>query len=137
MQTGHAPTDGAQSISKPALLGLCTAIVVGVGLPLLQPHTLHPSMIIHSVIHLASLSIAVFLGVVSVMAYSKVGGMRMLFMMLGFISLAGVEVVYLADSTGLFVGGLQSISPVDIELPHVILLAMLCMFGLGVLKVNK
>jgi hypothetical protein len=29
------------------------------------------------------------------------------------------------------------ISTLGIELPHVILLAMLAMFGLGVLKVNK
>jgi hypothetical protein len=72
---------------------------------------------------------------VSVIAYRRATGARLLFMALGFIALAAVEFLYLLDSTG--VVSMFDLSTLGIELPHVILLAMLAMFGLGVLKVNK
>ena len=137
MQTNRGEANGRQALSKPVLLGLTTAIVVGALMPLIAPHLSHPSMIYHSALHVASLSIAVFLSVVSMTAYSRAGGARLMFMMLGFIALAAVEVVYLLDSTGFFVGMLLPLAVLDIELPHIILLVMLCMFGLGVLKVNN
>jgi len=124
-----------EPISKPILLGLITAIVIGIVAPIIMPHVSHPTMIYHIVLHIASLTIAVFLSIVSVIAYRRSTGIRLLFMSLGFIALATVEFLYLLDSTG--VVSALDMSTLDIELPHVILLAMLAMFGLGVLKVNK
>ena len=124
-----------ESVSKPILLGLITAIVIGIVAPIIMPHISHPSMIYHIMLHIASLTIAVFLSIVSVLAYMRATGSRLLFMSLGFIALAAVEFLYLLDSTG--VVSVFDISTLGIELPHIILLAMLAMFGLGVLKVNK
>lgn len=124
-----------ESVSKPIMLGLITAIVIGIVAPIIMPHIAHPQMIYHIILHIASLTIAVFLSIVSVLAYRRATGARLLFMMLGFIALATVEFMYLLDATG--VVSALDISGLDIELPHVILLAMLAMFGLGVLKVNK
>jgi hypothetical protein len=124
-----------ESLSKPIMLGLITAIVIGIAAPIIMPHIAHPQMIYHIILHIASLTIAVFLSIVSVLAYKKVTGARLLFMALGFIALAAVEFMYLLDSTG--VVSMFDVSTLGIELPHVILLAMLAMFGLGVLKVNK
>jgi hypothetical protein len=56
-------------------------------------------------------------------------------MTLGFIALATVEFLYLLDATALV--SVFNMSTLGIELPHIILLAMLTMFGLGVLKVNR
>jgi hypothetical protein len=56
-------------------------------------------------------------------------------MTLGFMGLAFVEFLYLLDASALV--STTDISALNIELPHVILLGMLAMFGLGVLKVNK
>ncbi len=123
------------SLSKPILLGLVTAIVIGVAAPLITPHLAHPSMIYHVTLHIASLTIAVFLSVVSFFAYRRGTGARLLLMMMGFMSLALVESLYLLDASGTV--SLFDLSALNIELPHVILLAMLVMFGLGVLKVNK
>ena len=92
-------------------------------------------MIYHIILHTASLTIAVFLSIVSILAYRRSTGARLLFMMLGFMALATVEFLYLLDATGMV--SVFDISTLGIELPHVILLAMLAMFGLGVLKVNK
>lgn len=124
-----------ESASKPILLGLITALVIGVVAPLIIPHLAHPSMIYHIILHIASLTIAVFLSIVSVLAYSRSTGARLLFMTLGFMALATVEFLYLLNSAGIV--NVFDFATLGIELPHVILLVMLAMFGLGVLKVNK
>lgn len=124
-----------ESASKPVLLGLITALVIGVVAPLIIPHLAHPSMIYHIILHIASLTIAVFLSIVSVLAYSRSTGARLLFMTLGFMALATVEFLYLLNSAGMV--NVFDFATLGIELPHVILLVMLAMFGLGVLKVNK
>lgn len=134
MQTGRGePVQ--ESVSKPILLALITALVIGVVAPLIMPHITHPSMIYHIMLHIASLTIAIFISIVSVVAYRRSSGARMLFMMLGFMALATVEFLYLLDATAMV--NVFDVSTLGIELPHVILLAMLAMFGLGVLKVNK
>ena len=123
------------SVSKPILLGLVTALVIGVVAPLVTPHATHPAMIFHITLHIASLTIAVFLSIVSFLAYKRNISSRLLFMALGFTTLAAVEFVYLLDATGTLL--MFDIPEINAEIPHVILLVMLTMFGLGVLKVNK
>lgn len=123
------------SLSKPIMLGLIAAIVIGVVAPIVMPHLVHPSMIYHVTLHIASLTIAVFLSIVSLLAYARSAGTRLLFMTMGFLALASVEFLYLLDASAII--SMFDISALDIELPHVILLGMLAMFGLGVLRVNK
>jgi hypothetical protein len=136
MQKGWGRAAVQESISKPILLGLITALVVGVVAPLVIPHVAHPSMIYHILLHMAGLTIAIFLSIVSVIAYSRNTTTRMLLMAVGFMSLALVEFFYLLQAGGIVIG--QVIIPaVNIELSHIILLIMVSLFGLGVLKVNK
>lgn len=136
MQKGWGRAAVQESISKPILLGLITALVVGVVAPLVIPHVAHPSMIYHILLHMAGLTIAIFLSIVSVLAYSRNTTTRMLLMAVGFMSLALVEFFYLLQAGGIVIG--QVIIPaVNIELSHIILLIMVGLFGLGVLKVNK
>ncbi len=136
MQKGWGPGSLLQSISKPLLLGLITAVVVGLVAPFVIPHVAHPSMIYHILLHIAGLTIAIFLGVVSLLAYSRNTTTRMLLMAVGFMSLALVEFFYLLQAGGIEVE--QFVIPaVNIELSHMILLIMVSLFGLGVLKVNK
>lgn len=125
-----------ESISKPVLLGLITALVVGVVAPLVIPHVAHPSMIYHILLHMAGLTIAIFLSIVSVLAYSRNTTTRMLLMAVGFMSLALVEFFYLLQAGGIAIGQI-TIPAVNIELSHIILLIMVSLFGLGVLKVKK
>jgi hypothetical protein len=125
-----------ESISKPILLGLTTALVIGIVAPFVIPHATHPSMIYHILLHMASLTIAVFLGIVSFLAYSRNTTTRMLLMAVGFMALASVEFFYLLEAEGIELVQF-TIPAVNIELSHVVLLLMLTLFGLGVLKVNK
>jgi hypothetical protein len=136
MQKGWGRATVQESISKPILFGLITAIVVGVVAPLVIPHATHPSMIYHILLHMAGLTIAIFLSSVSFLAYSRNTTTRLLLMAVGFITLALVEFFYLLQAGGIVVG--QVIIPAaNIELSHIILLIMVSLFALGVLKVNK
>ena len=136
MQKGWGLGPAQESISKPVLLGLITALVVGVVAPFVIPHATHPSMIYHIVLHMAGLTIAIFLSTVSFLAYSRNKTTRMLLMAVGFMTLALVEFFYLLQAGGIVVG--QVIIPVaNIELSHIILLIMVSLFALGVLKVNR
>jgi hypothetical protein len=136
MQKGWGLGPIQESISKPVLLGLITALVVGAVAPLVIPHVAHPSMIYHILLHMAGLTIAIFLSIVSILAYSRNTTARMLLMAVGFLTLALVELFYLLQAGGV-VRGQVIIPAVNIELSHIILLIMVSLFALGVLKVNK
>jgi hypothetical protein len=58
----------------------------------------------------------------------------MLFMALGFVTLAIVEAIMLLTSTGNLTNII--LPSVNIELPHIVLLIVLTLFGLGLLKAN-
>ena len=122
--------------SKPKLLIVISAIVVAVlCLPVILPHLNHPTMIYHIVIHVISFIVSVFLGAISAAAYRRTCSTRILFMFFGFLSLSVVELIFLFDATG-DVGEI-ALPLIHIELPHIILLVMVALFGIGVLKVNK
>ncbi|HZB80876.1 MAG TPA: hypothetical protein VE264_06345 [Nitrososphaera sp.] len=136
MQKGRGRPSVLETISKPVLLGLITIVVTGVASPFLLSHITHPSMIYHILLHMAGLTIAIFLSIVSVLAYSRGKTTRMLLMAVGFMSLSLVEFFYLLQAGGVVIA--QVVIPaVNIELSHIILLIMVSLFGLGVLKVNK
>jgi hypothetical protein len=136
MQKGRSRVPAKESISKPVLLALVTALVLGVVAPFVIPHATHPSMIYHIILHTAGLAIAIFLSLVSFLAYSRNTTTRMLLMAVGFMTLVVVEFFYLLQAGGIAV--VQFVIPaVNIELSHIILLVMVSLFGLGVLKVNR
>lgn len=121
---------------KPKLFIVVSFIVVSVlAIPLIIPYTSHPQHIYHIILHIVSLILAIFLCIVSFSSYFRNGGSRLLFMSLGFISLIVVEVLFLFYAAR----GIQDIliPVVNIELPHIILLAMLALFGIGIVKVNS
>jgi hypothetical protein len=136
MQKGRKYESIQQSISKSMLLGLVTALVVAVLAPILILHVAHPSMIFHVVLHMGGLTIAIFLGIVSLRAYSRNTTARMLLMTVGFLTLASAEFLHLLQA-GVIMRGQVMIPIVNVELSHVILLIVVSLFGLGVLKVNK
>lgn len=122
--------------SKAKLLIAISVIAVAVlSIPVIVPHINHPSMIYHIVLHIVSLVVAVFLTTISVVAYRRSGSSRVLFMFFGFLALTTVELIYLFNATDDI--GEVALPFVQIELPHIILLLMLTLFGVGVVKVNK
>jgi hypothetical protein len=136
MQKGRGHTSVLETISKPVLLGLITIVMTGVASPFLLSHVTHPSMIFHILLHMAGLTIAIFLSIVSFLAYSRKTTTRMLLMAAGFMALTVVELLYLFQAGGIYVGQF-TIPLANIELSHMVLLIMVSLFGFGVLKVNK
>jgi hypothetical protein len=120
---------------KPKLFILVSVVVVSVlAIPLIIPYLNHPQHIYHIVLHIVSLILSIFLCIVSFSSYFRNGGSRLLFMSLGFFSLVVVEILFLFYAAR----GIQDIMipMVNIELPHIILFAMLALFGIGIVKVN-
>ena len=114
---------------------IAVALIAILTIPVIIPHINHTGIIYHVSLHVGSVIIAVFLTVVSVIAYRRNRSGRLLFMMGGFGVLAFVEFLYLFYATVNIEAVLIPI--VDIELSHIILLVMLTLFGIGVLKVNR
>jgi hypothetical protein len=136
MQKGRGHTSVLETIRKPVLLGIITIVVTGVASPFLFSHVTHPSMIFHILLHMAGLTVSIFLSTVSLLAYSRNTTTRMFLMAAGFVTLAAVELLYLLQAGGIYVG--QFTIPIaNIEVSHMVLLMVVSLFGLGVLKVNK
>jgi hypothetical protein len=134
MQTARASLCNITS-SKPKLLAVVAAGVLSVmAMPVILPHISDTSMIYHLLLHVISLIIAIFLGLVSILAYLRNGRSRLLFMMFGFLLLSIIEATYLFDVTSKIEDIVIPI--VDIELSHVIFLVMLTLFGIGIFRVN-
>lgn len=118
---------------KPKLLALIASVVTSVlSIPVLLPHISHTDMIYHIIIHLASLIIAQFLAIVSLMAYNRTRNTRIFFMTLGFMTLVAVEYLYMFYATENIYG--VFIPTVNIELSHIILLVMVTFFGVSFIK---
>ena len=123
-----------RSYSK--LLAIIALVLIAIlAIPVIIPHLNHTGVIYHISLHVGSVIIAVFLTVVSVIAYRRNGSGRLLFMMGGFAVLAFVEFLYLFYATFNIEAVLIPI--IDVDLSHIILLVMLTLFGIGVLKVNR
>ena len=121
---------------KPKLFILVSVIVISaLAFPLIIQHISHPQYIYHIILHIASLILSIILFIVSISSYCRNGGSRLLFMSLGFASLVVVEILFLFYAAR----GIQDIivPGVNIELPHIILFAMLALFGIGIVKVNS
>ena len=132
MQNRGGIGNRGKSLSKPILLGITTAVIVGIITPLVIPHIYHPSMIYHIILHFGGMTIATFLSLISILAYRRVRGTRILLMTIGFLALSTVEILYFLDAMDIL--PVAHLPIANIELPHVILLVMLAMFGVGVLK---
>ncbi len=122
--------------SKPKLLLVIAGGVLAVlFVPVILPNITDTSVIYHLLLHVASVIIAIFLGVVSILAFLRNGKQRLLFMTFGFLSLSIIEVIYLIHSTA---NTQDLVIPiVDIELSHLIFLIMLTFFGIGIFTASK
>ncbi|MGC2570767.1 MAG: hypothetical protein WA364_04575 [Candidatus Nitrosopolaris sp.] len=121
--------------SRPKLFAIITVVITAIiTVPVVLPHIADTSMF-HILLHVVSVIIAIFLGVVSILAYLRNGSSRLLFMMFAFVSLSIIEAIYLfnvsSDREDIVIPG------VDIEVSHVIFLVTLTLFGIGIFRVSK
>jgi hypothetical protein len=135
MQTVKASINEIASSKAKLLAVVAAAVLVVMAVPVILPHITDTSMIYHLLLHVISLIVAIFLGLVSILAYLRNGRSRLLFMMFGFLLLSIIEALYLFDVTSKIEDLVIPI--VDIELSHVFFLVMLTLFGIGIFRINK
>ena len=122
--------------SRPRLLGIITIVIIAImAVPVILPHVTDISTIYHILLHLASIIIAIFLGVVSILAYLRNRSSRLLFMMFAFVSLSIIEAMYLLDVCSNIEDVI--IPGVGIEVSHVIFLITLTLFGVSIFRVSN
>jgi hypothetical protein len=123
-------------VSKPKLFLIISVLTIAVLLPsAILPYINHPVFVYRISLHVASIILSVFLIVVSILTYRRTGSIKILYTSIAFLSLLVVESIFLLQI-------IDSSSRIMIpmayrELPHILLLAMLALFGLGVLRVEK
>jgi hypothetical protein len=122
--------------NKAKLLLLISGLVVAIFLPAaILPRINHPFLVYRTSIHLASIAISVFLIVVSILTYRRTGSVKILYTSVAFLSLLVVEMIFLLQIVD---GSNRIMIPLAYsELPHIFLLTMLALFGIGVLRVEK
>lgn len=119
--------------SKPTLLSLIVFTVIGVlTVPIILPHIFHGSHFFHIVLHLAGTIIAIFLTIVTAIAYSKIKTKRLLLTMIAFSVFIAAESLSLIDATWPFTFYLKEISLVEIS--HMFIISMLGIFTLAVFR---
>jgi hypothetical protein len=122
--------------SRPKLFAIIAVVITAIiTVPVILPHVTDTSMIYHILLHVASIIIAIFLGVVSIVAYLRNRSSRLLFMTFAFVSLSIIEAIYLFDVNSN--KGEIVIPGVDIEASHVIFLVTLTLFSIGIFRVSK
>ena len=123
-------------VSKPKLFLIISALTTAVLLPVaILPHINHPFFVYRISLHMASIIISVFLIVVSILTYRRTGSIKILYTSIAFLSLLVVELIFLLQ---IMPGTSTIMIPMAYrELPHILLLVMLALFGLGVLRVEK
>jgi hypothetical protein len=122
--------------SKPKLFLIITTLTTAVLLPAaILSHIIHPYFVYRISIHIASIIISLFLIVVSIFTYNRTGSIKILYTSVAFLSLMVVELIFLLQ---IIDGSSRIMIPMAyMELPHILLLSMLALFGIGVLKVEK
>ena len=122
--------------NKVKLLLIISGFIVGVFLPTaILPQINHPFFVYRISLHLASIAISIFLIVVSFLTYRRTRSIKILYTSVAFLSLLVVELIFLLQIVD---GSHRIMIPIVYsELPHIFLLTMLALFGIGVLRVEK
>lgn len=119
--------------SKSNLFTIVLAAVIGLlAIPVIIPHVLHGYHMIHIAIHVAGLTLSVFLSILAIMAYKSFKTKKMLFSLLAFSVFVAAEIVTLIDATwpAIYDLGYMTLS----EVGHVLLLVTLGMLSIGVFR---
>ncbi|HMK32950.1 MAG TPA: hypothetical protein VK431_04930 [Nitrosopumilaceae archaeon] len=119
--------------NKSTLLSIAIFSVVGIlAIPVILPHITHEFQVFHILLHLSGISIALFLTIISAVAYSKSRTRRLLFTMLAFSIFVAAESFSVIDAAWQYTYYFGSLSAG--ELGHILMISTLGMFTLGVFR---
>ena len=119
--------------NKSTLFSIITFTVIGVlAVPIILPHIFHGTHIFHIVLHLAGTIIAVFLTIITAIAYNKIKTKRLRLTMIAFSFFITAELLSLMEATWPFTFYVGEVSLLEVS--HMLLIAMLGIFTLAVFR---
>ncbi len=111
-------------------------VVVGVvailAIPVIMPHILHGFHLAHIFLHIAGITLAVFITILAILAYSKLKTKRLLLSMFAFATFITAEVVLVVDATWPTLYDLNDISL--LEIGHILTFCTLGLLAIGVFR---
>ena len=118
---------------KSALFSIVVAAMVGIlAIPVIIPHLLHGFHIAHIVLHVGGITLAVFISMLSILAYSKLRTKRLLITSIAFGIFIAAESVLLVDATW---PGVYDFDAMPLlEVGHLLTFSTLGMLALGVFR---
>ena len=124
---------GSMLENKSTLLSIVMFVVVGLlAIPVVLPHISHQFQVFHILLHLVGISFAVFLSIISALAYSKNRTRRLLFTMIAFSMFVVSESFSVIDAAWQYTYYLGEFSAA--ELGHILMIGTLGMFALSVFR---
>ena len=118
---------------KPALFSATACAVVAIlAVPVIIPHMLHGYHMAHITLHIAGLTLAVFITTLAVAARRRTKSRRMMISSLAFGCFAASEVVLLTDAAWPFI---MNVGPLPLqELGHLLAFSALGLLAMAVFK---
>lgn len=110
------------------LVGVITILAI----PVIIPHILHGFHLAHIFLHIAGITLAVFITILAIIAYSKLKTKRLLLSALAFATFIAAEIVLVVDATWPTLYDLGNISL--LEVGHLLTFSTLGLLALGVFR---
>jgi hypothetical protein len=115
---------------------LFSVVVIGVvailAIPVIMPHILHGFHLAHIFLHIAGITLAVFITILAIFAYSKLKTKRLLLSTFAFATFIAAESVMIIDATWPGLYDLDSMSL--LEIGHILTFSTLGLLALGVFR---
>ncbi len=115
---------------------LFSIVVIGVvailAIPVIVPHILHGFHLAHIFLHVAGITLAVFITILAILAYSKLKTKRLLLSTFAFATFIAAEAVLVIDATWPTLYDLGYLSL--LEIGHLLTFSTLGLLALGVFR---
>ena len=115
---------------------LFSIVVIGVvailAIPVIIPHILHGFHLVHIFLHIAGITLAIFITILAVLAYSRLKTKRLLLSTFAFATFIAAEAVLVIDATW---PGLYDLGDISLlEVGHILTFTTLGLLSLGVFR---
>lgn len=118
---------------KSALFGLVLMVVIGtLAIPIIIPHIFHGYHVVHIGLHVGGITLAVFISMIAMIAYSRLKTKRLLFTSVAFSIFIIAESVLLIDATWPSIYDIGNVSL--LEVGHILTITTLGLMALGVFR---
>ena len=118
---------------KSTLFSIVVVAVVGtLAIPIILPHIYHGYHVLHIALHVGGISLAVFITIIAIAAYSRLKTKRLLLTSFAFGIYIAAETVLLVDATWPTIYDIGDLTL--LEVGHLMTLTTLALLALGVFR---